>query len=203
MDVPKVTAYAGALLISLGWALQVSAQVFRCIDPVTGKTSFSDQGCPTSNDASTINIRPANSIDSSQYRQPTMEPEQYHTAVSPAQSGVRVTVVGGDRDAERERNKLCKQASTPYSGARGLTANQLAAAAELCAGVSVSRPVESQSNSWLAPATPPSPRVITSCDPGGCWDSSGGRYIEGAGGTYIPAAGGPACQRINGILNCP
>lgn len=203
MDVPKATAYAVVLLTCFGWALQVSAQVFKCIDPATGKTSFSDQGCPTSNDVSTINIRPANSIDGSQYRQQATEPEQYRTAVNPAQRGVRVTVVGGDRDAEREHHKLCKQASTPYSGARGLTANQLATAAQLCAGVSVSHPEERQGTSGNAPVAPGSPSVITSCDLGGCWDSNGGRYIKGAGDTYIPASGGAACQRIDGFFNCP
>lgn len=66
-------------------------------------------------------------------------------------SGVQVNVVGGDNDSERERKRLCKEASTPYPGSRGgLTSAQLAAAAQLCAGVSVpipatpARPVAAQ-----------------------------------------------------------
>lgn len=47
------------------------------------------------------------------------------------------------------------------------------------------------------------PRVITSCDPGGCWDNLGGRYAEGGGDTYVPTSGGPACQKIGVQMICP
>lgn len=203
MDVFKAVVYAGALLIDLAWSLQAPAQVFKCIDPTTGKTTFSDQGCGTNDDATAVNIRPANSIDGSQYRQQAIEPEQYGAVVEPVQAGPRITVVGERNDAERERKKLCKQASTPYPNSRGLTANQLAAAAQLCTGVSVAPPAEGQSTSLAAPPSPVSPTVITNCDPAGCWDSNGVRYNKGAGETYFPANGGSACQRINGIFSCP
>ncbi|WP_416376156.1 DUF4124 domain-containing protein [Pseudomonas nitroreducens] len=203
MDVSKGVVYAGTLLISLAWSLQVPAQVFKCVDAATGKTTFSDRGCNTGDDASAVSIRSANSIDGSQYRQQAVELEQSDTAVDPVQIGSRVTVVGEGSDAERERARRCKQASTPYSGSQGLTASQLAATAQLCAGASVALPVESHSASLSAPPAPASPTVITNCDPAGCWDSNGVRYNKGAGDTYFPSSGGSACQLINGIFSCP
>lgn len=199
MDVFKAVVYAGALLVCLVWSFPASAQVFKCIDPATRKTTFSDRGCGADDGGVAINIRPANSIDGSQYRQQAIAPEQYRTAVDAVQRGARVTVVGEGSDAERERKKLCKQASTPYSNSHGLTASQLAAAAQFCAGVSVTPPVESQNT----PLSAPSPRVITNCDPAGCWDSNGMRYNQGAGDTYIPTNGGPACQYIGRNMICP
>lgn len=203
MDVSKGVVCAGALLIGLVWSLQVPAQVFKCVDAATGKTTFSDRGCSTGDNASAVSIRSANSIDGSQYRQQAVAPERYRTAVDPVQSGARVSVVGESNDAERERIRRCKQASTPYSESRGLTASQLAATAQFCAGVSVALPVESQSTSLSAPPAPASPPVITNCDPAGCWDSNGVRYNKGAGDTYFPTSGGSACQRINGNFSCP
>lgn len=203
MDVSKAVVYAGALLVCMAWSFPTSAQVFKCVDPATGKTTFSDRGCGAGDDGAALNIRPANGIDGSQYRQQAIEPEQYRNAVDPVQSGVRVTVVGEENDAERERKKLCKQASTPSSGSHGLTASQLAAAAQLCAGVSVALPVESQGASLSAPSASANPPMITNCDPAGCWGSNGVRYNKGAGDTYFPSNGGPACQRINGSFSCP
>ncbi|WP_368735925.1 DUF4124 domain-containing protein [Pseudomonas sp. 30_B] len=203
MDVSKSVVCAGALLLGLTWSLQAPAQVFKCVDSATGKTTFSDRGCNTSDDASAVSIRAANSIDGSQYRQHAVEPERYRTSVDPVQSAPRVTVVGESNDAQREHTRRCKQASTSYPGSRGLTASQLAAVAQLCAGVSVALPAESQGASASAPPAPAGPPVMTNCDPAGCWDSNGVRYNKGAGETYFPSNGGPACQRINGNFSCP
>lgn len=203
MDVSKAVVYVGALLVCVAWSFPASAQVFKCVDPITGKTTFSDRGCDAGDDGAVLNVRPANSIDGSQYRQQAIEPEQYRNAVDSVQSRARVMVVGEGSDAELERKKLCKQVSASYSGSHGLTASQLAAAAQLCAGVSVALPVESQGASVSAPLVQASPSVMTNCDPAGCWDSNGVRYNKGAGDTYFPTNGGPACQRINGKFSCP
>lgn len=61
-----------------------------------------------------------------------------------------------------------------------------------------------QNNEQNAPPmpAPPTPSIITSCDPGGCWDNLGGRYNKGGGDTYFPTSGG-ACQMIGGMMHCP
>ncbi len=50
-------------------------------------------------------------------------------------------------------------------------------------------------------AKQPRPSVITSCDPGGCWDNLGNRYNTGDGITYFGPKG--ACQLIAGMMHCP
>lgn len=127
---------------------------------------------------------------------------QPYAAPEPPITQTRVTVVGGTNDAERQRQKLCKEASTPLRGAHGLTASQRATAAQVCAGVSVPVP-DYGAGSHSMPAQTPSPATITSCDSGGCWDTNGVRYNRGAGATHFPSHGGPACQLIGGQMNCP
>jgi hypothetical protein len=47
------------------------------------------------------------------------------------------------------------------------------------------------------PVLPGAPSLLTSCDPGGCWDSHGKRYNSGGANTYLNQSGRP-CNR-NGI----
>ena len=190
-----------AVLVGLAWSLTASAQVQKCVDPATGKITFSDRGCSTGEAATAINVQPANSIDSSQYRQQAFEQPQTYATPEPERKGARVTVVGGNNDADRERNKLCKQASTPHRGAQGLTAAQLSAAAQLCAGASVPMPATRGSDQSSGAQSAPAP--MASCDNGGCWDTKGLRYNKGADTTYFPANGGPACQYIGGNMIYP
>lgn len=189
---------SSALLASLAWPMLASAQVQKCVDPVSGKITFSDRGCATGEETTAVRIAPANSIDGAPYRQPPPQ-QDYYTGTAPqaelGRSGPRVTVVGANNDAERERKKLCKEASTPHKGAHGLTAAQRAHAAQLCAGINLPAP--------MPHAAPAAPAGITNCDAGGCWDTNGMRYNKGAGTTHFPANGGPACQLIDGQMICP
>ena len=193
------------LLAALAVLLPCSAgaQVFKCVD-ANGKTTFSDQGCATGHAGSAISVAPANSSDGSQYRNQAPAYSQPETVQRP--SGPRVTVVGADNDAERQRKKLCKQVSTPYKGAPGLTSSQLAAAAKICAGIDISLPDRAENPPRLAPgdraSAPAAPAQITNCDSAGCWDTNGTRYNQGAGTTYFPSTGG-SCQLIDGQMHCP
>jgi hypothetical protein len=47
---------------------------------------------------------------------------------------------------------------------------------------------------------PSAPSVLTTCDPGGCWDNLGNRY-NGTGATLIGPAGKP-CIRIGDWIEC-
>lgn len=203
MDMPKTALLAGVAVIGLAWSLQAPAQVFKCVDASSGKTTFSDRGCTTNDDSSAISIRPANSIDGSQYRQQATKPNSYDALPTSTPNGPQITGVGDGHGADHEGKKLCKQASTPYPGSQGPTANQRAAAAKFCAGASPLAPAQNRSASPSTPPIPTSPPVVTNCDSAGCWDSHGVRYNKGAGDTYFPSTGGPACQRTNGIFSCP
>ena len=52
----------------------------------------------------------------------------------------------------------------------------------------------------LPPVAIPRPPVLTTCDPGGCWDATGARYNQQG-----PVLLGPrgACTQQGGLLNCP
>jgi hypothetical protein len=52
----------------------------------------------------------------------------------------------------------------------------------------------------LPPVAIPRPPVLTTCDPGGCWDANGARYTQQG-----PVLLGPrgACTPQGGLLNCP
>lgn len=51
------------------------------------------------------------------------------------------------------------------------------------------------------PVPPPTPSVITNCDPGGCWDNLGNRYNGSGGPTHI-RQDGRVCQNIGGMMQC-
>lgn len=183
-----------------------SAQVFKCVD-ANGKTTYSDNGCAAGHTTSTLAITPTK-VSASEVV-PYQIPPAYYAPPVPRQpqGGPRVTVVGANNDAERQRKKLCKQVSTPYKGAPGLTSSQLAAAAKICAGIDISLPDRAENLPRSAPggsaSAPTAPAQITNCDSAGCWDTNGARYNRGAGTAHFPAAGGPACQLINGQMICP
>lgn len=56
-------------------------------------------------------------------------------------------------------------------------------------------------NSNQVPIPAPAPSVITSCDPGGCWDNFGNRYNGSGGPTYI-RQDGRVCQNIGSMIQC-
>lgn len=198
---PKFAMAISVLLAALTWPLMSLAQVQKCVDPTTGKITFSDRGCNTGEESTAVRVSPANSIDGSQYRQQASAPANPYAdqanQADPERRGPRVAGVGTNNVADRQQQKLCKEASTPHKGAHGLTAAQRVAAAQECAGINLPSPA-SNAASTSAPAAP-----IVNCDSSGCWDASGARYNRGAGDTHFPANGGPACQLIHGNMICP
>lgn len=190
-----------ALLVGLAWPLASLAQVQKCVDSATGAITFSDRGCSTGENITTVRVHPVNSIEGAPYRQQASELTQFHDSPKPERKGTRLTIVGENNDADRERRKLCKEASTPYKGLDGLTASQRVAAAQLCAGIALPAPVAK--NAPRPMPAPAAPAGMASCDASGCWGTDGQRYNRGAGATHFPASGGPACQLIHGKMNCP
>lgn len=87
-----------AVLALLSFPSASAAQVYRCVD-AAGKVTFSDQGCADGHSSSAIDVAPANTLDSTQYRE--QRPERSRGG-SP---GVRVTVVGGE-EPQPGRGKL-------------------------------------------------------------------------------------------------
>lgn len=124
---------------------------------------------------------------------------QYQTATQQA-----YTPRQSERNAEDEalRQKIIKEASTPYKGSKGLTANQRNTLAAM-SGVDVPAANSNSRNSYSAPMSPqtkaPTPTHMTSCDGSGCWDNQGNRY-NGNNGTYYN--NGRMCRDIGGQMQC-
>ena len=198
------------VLASAIWASQATAQFYKCVD-AAGKATFSDQGCAASEEAAAIKVQPTNTIDNLRYQQrPEPEYAQSYAAQERPSTRSYVTVVGGTSDAERRRERACKEASTKHRSAHGLTAAQRVAAADLCLGVSLPMP-DYATDPYAAPAPVPAPVPTTAppppaslrCDQAGCWDNNSQRYNHSAGSTYFPANGGSACQLVHGSMRCP
>lgn len=201
---PKVIAFSLMTLMNFVGSLEVVAQsrVYKCVD-AAGKVTLSDRGCSVGDDAAIVKISPANSLDGSLYREQSVESIQ--SPAAPEQTGSRAILITENKGSDPERRRLCKEASTPYRGAHGLTAAQRVASAQLCADVHLVTPSASGGTRSVLSTHPTEalPGPITSCDPGGCWDSNGVRYTQGADSTYFPSTGGAACQLVNGNMICP
>src|SRR4051812_31543264 len=52
-----------------------------------------------------------------------------------------------------------------------------------------------------SPLKPQAPAPVTTCDPGGCWNTNGSRYNGGAANTYLDG-NGKLCQRNGGWMQC-
>lgn len=96
-------------------------------------------------------------------------------------------------EQEAERQALLRSASTPYSGARGLTASQRNTLSTLNGG--------DNSSGGYSNSSQRQPSTVSNCDSSGCWGSDGTRYNRGAGDTYFPSTGG-SCQNVGGQMQC-
>ncbi|WP_434064368.1 DUF4124 domain-containing protein [Pseudomonas aeruginosa] len=106
-----------AVLALLSFPSASAAQVYRCVD-AAGKVTFSDQGCADGHSSSAIDVAPANTLDSTQYRS-----EQLPERSRGGSPGVRVTVVGGEeppartgKTYSRQRQVLPAPAARPAPG---------------------------------------------------------------------------------------
>jgi len=102
---------------------------------------------------------------------------------------------------QQERDQLMREAKTPLPGSPGgaLTASQLDAQRRLNAA-NRGEPMPPPS-ARPDPPPPEPPSLITSCDPGGCWDSSGRRLIGAGGGTFH-RTDGKFCTRSGSNAIC-
>lgn len=177
----------------------IHAQVLKCTDPKTGNVTYSDGGCAASHKVAAIRIQPSskqnsNSFSDSRVSQQAQQDYYGQSFSTSADSNQRRA--NSNPMAEQARKDAYREASTPIKGARGLTANQLRTLAAL-GGVDVPAPEREHPQS----SVPNQPRMVTSCDEGGCWDTQGGRYNRGAGNTYIPTTGG-SCQGVGNQMQC-
>lgn len=104
-----------ALLLALCWSTFASAQIYRCVDPANGHTSFTDQPCPPGQAAAEIAVPEPNTVDSSGAREQALlrEMEALRERMRAAEEA-RVQRPEADLQAERVDSFACSQAQRAY-----------------------------------------------------------------------------------------
>lgn len=180
---------------------EATAGVFMCKNPKTGETVFSDAPC--GDQSREVIVRPANTLDSSAYRQ---------SSVTGGQSSPPQPVQGLAQESAYDRETRVHNCMVSADGMAKRTGNKqrddfMAAKAEKeklrCQGMSFpeDRSTPSSAGTSHTNPIPQAPRILTNCDPGGCWDTQGRRYNGGSGGVYTPTSGG-ACIKVGDHLEC-
>ena len=212
-----------SLSVALFAASQSSiAQVYKCTDGATGHVTYSQIPCPHTSKKDSVQIqtstfggrsewRPsdAQSAELMRYeqRRQSAELDEVNRRVSALES--ENTELQSQRQTDRGPSPQCAKARSdlkreelqqrmrPMPATLQVFKNRVRDACR-------DEPPEPirRSSSYSMPTPPPVPTVITSCDPGGCWDNLGNRYMKGAGTTYIPTSGGGACQQLGNMMHC-
>ena len=202
MSVLKFTTF-----ILLCIPVNLYAGVYKWVD-AKGNVTYSSKPPPTG--AKQQEIETIRSLGSTPAPQRTYSQSNRNSAQQSYQSQnySRQTYNSQPRQPTRStedealRQKIIQEASTPYKGARGLTANQRNTLAAMN-GVNVSSgdSYSNSNNSYSAPMPQrqPAPTHMTSCDGSGCWDNQGNRY-NGNNGTYYN--NGRVCRDIGGQMQC-
>jgi hypothetical protein len=189
-----------------------SAQFYKCTNS-NGKIEFSDKPCAAETRKEHIAPR-ANTIDTSGFREQMMRQEiselRERAERAERQAAAQASGTGrsgADLQAERIDSRACEVAKRDYEMAAGsISQNGRVIAARRSAmygacGMREPDVIVQPTIRERRSASLPSPSAITSCDAGGCWDNTGGRYNKGGGNTYFGPRG--ACQNIGGMMHCP
>lgn len=207
--------------------LMGQTKVYRCIDPATNATRFSDVPCQTREQESSRIVRP-NSISTQGAREQALLQEirqlQGQLRDQESRSYSTQTSTGmtqSDLQAQRIDARACEQARRSYeveSGSISKSAARVKMKREAMYGAcgmrepdrteinvidnrrDEARHVEDHGERRNGSHVGPS--MITNCDAGGCWDNLGGRYNRGAGDTYFGPSGS-ACQMVGTQMICP
>lgn len=196
MSVLKITTF-----ILLCIPVNLYAGVYKWVD-AKGNVTYSSKPPPTG--AKQQKIETIRSLGSTPAPQRTYSQSNRNSTQQSYQSQNYSQSQQPTRSTEDEalRQKIIQEASTPYKGARGLTANQRNTLAAMN-GVNVSSgdSYSNSNNSYSAPMPQrqPAPTHMTSCDGSGCWDNQGNRY-NGNNGTYYN--NGRVCRDIGGQMQC-
>lgn len=194
--------------------------VYRCVDPVTNVTKFSDTRCQAHEQGSSRTVRP-NSIDTQGSREQALRHEirqlqgqlrEQEARSYSAQSPTGMTQP--DLQSQRIDTRECELARRAYeieSGSMSKSKSSVEMKREAMYGACGMREpdrteINVRNDRYDAPAQDDErrrgPVVITNCDQGGCWDTRGGRYNRGAGDTHF-GPNGVVCQMMGGQMICP
>lgn len=213
----ETLALAGALLVGSN----LHAQVHKCVEPGSGRVTYSDSGCSSRAAGQLLESRKPPEVLEYERAQAEAARQRYVPAVEPSQSPARSQSQPSQTQQRNYANTFeCRQAQREVDLARGsVTAGQaekltsVSAAqrkADLaCLGPTGYRELEAsraeareraKERQARMPAVHRGPAVITNCDPGGCNDNFGRRYdravpnLIGGGKTCTPAGPNWVCN---------
>lgn len=195
--------------------LMGQSTVYRCVDPVTNMTKFSDTRCQAHEQGSSRTVRP-NSIDTqrSRMQRQVVEDERLRAEAEQQQGLMSVYEVEQQANRQLKGDNRCALEERAYqeakrSKARPSTMQHYKARVQAACGRdpegSSPRHFEQSDRSGAADQDDErrrGPVVITNCDQGGCWDTRGERYNRGNGGTHF-GPNGVVCQMMGGQMICP
>lgn len=106
---------AAALLVALCWSAPCAAQIYKCVDPASGHTSFTDQPCAPGHTAAEMALPEPNTVDSSGAREQILmrEMEALRERLRAVEEA-RIQRSDADLQAERVNSFACSQAQRAY-----------------------------------------------------------------------------------------
>lgn len=197
-----VPAKSLSILIAACLALPVHAGVYKCVENGTGKVTYSDVPCHGKDSGGYVEVEPSSGRAAGEatsvYR--GVRPYAYGSQLDYGVGSVRM------RGGIAVDPRACEEAARVYELEAGSAKRDPFALATkrsimlTACGIPDSPPPAS---SVMIPVpNSPTKAAITKCDPTGCSDSLGQRYISGGGDNYF-APNGKACRLVSGRMECP
>lgn len=198
------------LLLGLAVAVPAHAQtMFKC-ENAAGKIEYSDRPCWSGTEVKRMTPTGGptkEEIERVRMRAAVQEREAQQTRkaaqAQPVAPGANTVAGAAPKDGQGAQGTP----GNPPQGASGRYPPTRSAAVQ----AEADRALRNDKARLLAPATPSvttvaprpapaGPSAVTTCDAGGCWDSSGQRYT--ASGPSLVRSDGRVCQQVGSTLTC-
>ena len=190
---------AGFLVIFMAPAF--SQQVFKCINE-GGQSQYSDRPCGASAKMLNQSTLRANTMDGAEGRalaaRNRQEAYQSRPGGYAGQSGANCPSDLEIRNLETSASSITASKEQRQMAGRAVTA---ARACKYGGNVEPAEPAPSKRAESVSTGGIPQPAQLTSCDPAGCWDTTGTRYNRAAGGNFF-RSDGKFCTSSGAQLIC-
>jgi len=189
----------------------VHAQVYKCPDPANNRITYSDAPCTggrqLERQRSQAEImaerqHAAREAQRTQAQDQRMESIESRYSQPSGPSGQAPSACPSDLEI---RNLETSASSVTASKEQRKIAGQAALAARACKYggnvVTQEEPAPSTRRERVPTGGIPQPAQLTSCDPSGCWDTTGSRYTRTNGGNFV-RSDGKFCIGSGAQLTC-
>lgn len=199
-------------------SISTHAQVIKCKDPKTGKITYTDGICSTSESSSEVVRRQTAEEIASERQQAEIAKQRVQREIADLEERKERVASSTSRHADvplidksqsvecerAKRNLRTEQSSITKkpSMVSGLISVETACGIDASKYLAGERSGSRAHESSHRPSSDSShrPSNITSCNKGGCWDNLGGRYT--GSGANLFSSDGRACKRVGSQLIC-